>query len=156
MRVNPFGPWVDFHYSSIDIRGLRFKPKACFHVARVNQRIEFLDVVQTPLHFGGYRTWLVCGHCQSHVVQLFVDSHNSMYCRHCLKLSYESGNESKLHRDCRAARTIREKLDWMPSIEFIEQTRPKGMWHKKFNRLLAKHRQRTKQAVMMLRAEGWL
>ena len=155
-KTTPFPAWVDFHYCTIDIRGLPFKAKACFHIVLVNQQIEFLDVAQTPLHFGGYRTWLVCVHCQRRVVQLFADSHNGLFCRHCLRLRYESCNESKLHRDCRAARKIRARLDWPADYGFFQSSRPKGMHQTTFNRLKAIHYQRSKQAVMMLNRAGWL
>lgn len=155
-KTTPFPAWIDYDYNTIDIRQLKIKANTFWHIVRVNQKIEYLDVVQTPLHFGGYRTWLICRCCKKSVVQLFVDADNGIFCRHCLRLRYESCNESKLHRDCRAARKIRARLDWPADYGFFQSSRPKGMHQTAFNRLNATHYQRSKQAVMMLNRAGWL
>lgn len=87
---------------------------------------------------------------------LFITHRLQIACRHCIHAKYESELESKLHRDARAARTIRAKLGWELDYSFFNGRRPKGMHTKTFNRLVAIHNEKSAEVVFKLKAAGWL
>lgn len=66
----------------------------------------------TPLHLGGERRWLVCPKCRARRQSLFIAS-DTLVCRKCLHLKYESQSESVRYRNFRKADKIRAKLGWL-------------------------------------------
>jgi hypothetical protein len=53
----------------------------------------FVGLSKTPCHFGGLRLWFTCPNptCQKRVAILyFLPTNNSLFCRHCLHLTYPS------------------------------------------------------------------
>ncbi len=54
-------------------------------------------VSRTPCHYGGLRTWFVCGCCKKRAAKLFL-VHTHFYCRRCQKLPYKSQQMSKVDR----------------------------------------------------------
>lgn len=56
------------------------------------------DLVFTNCHFGGKRPWFVCP-CGRKVRALFIGGRdNEVYCRHCLRLTYQSTRETNYSR----------------------------------------------------------
>lgn len=114
-----------------------------------------IGVAKTALHYGGYRYWLKCDYCSRRVVELFITHKPQIACRHCIRAKYESELESKLHRDARAARTIRAKLGWDMDYTFYNSRRPKGMHKKTFDRLVAIHNEKSAVVVAKIKAAGF-
>jgi hypothetical protein len=151
---------LDTNYTSIDIRRLNLDFSGFgdydFLTFKHDGKEYQIGVAKTALHYGGYRYWLKCDYCGRRVVELLVTPIPQMVCRHCLKKRYESENESKLHRDARAARTIRAKLGWDMDYSFYNSRRPKGMHKKTFDRLVAIHNEKSAEVVSKIKAAGFM
>ena len=146
---------LETNFTSIDIRGMDLSEGCMMLTLKRDGRVFQIDVAKTPLHYGGFRHWLVCDYCNRRVVQLLITNRPQIACRHCLKKRYESENESKLHRDARAARTIRAKLGWDMDYTFYNSRRPKGMHKKTFDRLVAIHNEKSAVVVAKIKAAGF-
>ncbi len=55
---------------------------------------QTINLAKTPCHYGGYRTWFVCGGCSKRVTKLY-NGGKYFYCRKCYDLPYASQNEGK-------------------------------------------------------------
>lgn len=97
-----------------------------------------VDIVETPLHYGGHRRWLICGQCLSRRVALYIHD-SKLACRTCLGLRYGSQHEGERDRAFRRAEAIRERLGWMPGIAHPNGPKPHAMHRKTFQRLVAEH-----------------
>ena len=101
---------------------------------------EHVKVVHDPCRFGGTRPFLICPGvvngitCGRRVVKLY--SNGKYYlCRNCYRLKYSSQYEGSWDRSMTRANKIRERLggDW--GMESLLPPRPKGMWHRTYERL---------------------
>lgn len=97
-----------------------------------------VDIVETPLHYGGHRRWLVCGGCFSRRVALYIHD-SQLACRTCFGLRYGSQHEGARDRAFRRADAIRARLGWQAGIAHPNGTKPHGMHRKTFQRLVAEH-----------------
>jgi hypothetical protein len=107
----------------------------------------------TPGQFGGERPWFLCPyiHCDKRVKKLYIA--DRLGCRHCLKLSHQSKNESRSDRIVRKADNIRAKLGWRLGILYPEEAKPKGMHEKTYQRLLLKYCQFRSIAILAIADE---
>lgn len=97
-----------------------------------------VDIVETPLYYGGYRRWLICGQCLSRRVALYIHD-SKLACRTCLGLRYGSQHEGARDRAFRRVDAIRDRLGWIPGIAHPNGPKPHGMHRKTFQRLVAEH-----------------
>lgn len=107
--------------------------------------------------FGGERAWFLCPNmqCGKRVTKLYIA--HSLGCRHCLKLSHQSKNESYSDRMARRADKIRSRLGWQQGILYPEGDRPKGMHQQTFQRLLMRYRELRNIAIFAMADEfPWL
>lgn len=88
----------------------------------------------TPLHLGGERRWLVCPKCRARRQSLFIAS-DTLVCRKCLHLKYESQSESVRYRNFRKADKIRAKLGWLPGVLSPNGIKPPRMHQRTFEAL---------------------
>jgi hypothetical protein len=66
-------------------------------------------LTRTVPHYGGERTWFMCG-CGRRVSALFIRRQH-VACRHCLKLSYPSQNDScPINRQWRKIHKLEARL----------------------------------------------
>jgi len=52
---------------------------------------------RTSCHFGGYRLWFLCPRCDARAAILYLGT-DQFECRLCLRLTYQSQNESRVDR----------------------------------------------------------
>lgn len=101
---------------------------------------EDVAVMWEPCRFGGRRPYFLCpgaGHGQScgrRVLKLY-GAGVYFLCRHCHDLSYTSRNESDLDRAIRRADKAKMKLGGEVGMDAIIPGKPKGMWHRTYQRL---------------------
>jgi hypothetical protein len=107
----------------------------------------------TPAQFNGERMWFLCPnmHCGKRVAKLYIA--HRLGCRHCLKLSHQSKNESHMDRMARRADKLRVKLGWQEGILNPEGFRPKGMHLKTFERLVKRYRELRNIAIISIAEE---
>lgn len=56
-----------------------------------------ITLSKSECNYGDFRYWFHCPNCERRSAKLYFYNHLP-YCRHCLKLSYESNNRSKSYR----------------------------------------------------------
>lgn len=102
---------------------------------------EIVPIARLPCRFGGSRPYFLCpgvvkgSACGRRVVKLY-GADGYFLCRHCYRLGYASQREDALERTRRRAAHIRRQLGEDPAGGASFPTRPKGMWHRTFERLL--------------------
>lgn len=94
-----------------------------------------VELVHTPCHFGGERTWFLCPArgCGRRVAILYGGG--IFACRHCHQLVYESQREQPHYRALRRAQAIRTKLGGSVSMFEPFPEKPKGMQWRTYYRL---------------------
>jgi len=122
---------------------LELQYTACSH--EVNQRSpQVINIVRTPCHFGGTRPWFLCpgDQCGRRVAILYGP--NSMLCRYCWGIAYQSQREHQIQRMFRKLRSIEASYTGRPNQSAPkDRTRPKGMHNRTFERLQEKHQRLT-------------
>lgn len=111
----------------------------------------------TPGQFGGERVWFLCPNmqCGKRVTKLYIA--DSLGCRHCLRLSHQSKNESHMDRMARRADKLRVRLGWQEGILNPEGGRPKGMHQRTYEHLLKRYRELRNIAILAIADEfTWL
>jgi hypothetical protein len=101
------------------------------------QRKEYpVELVRTPCHYGGERTWFLCPArgCGRRVAVLYGGG--IFACRHCHQLVYESQREQFHYRALRRVQAIRMKLGGSGSMAEPFPSKPKGMHRRTYVRLL--------------------
>lgn len=104
---------------------------------------ETAHLVHVSCRFGGSRPYFICPGvmngvvCGRRVAKLHA-SGRYFLCRHCYRLSYASQSDDRLGRANRRRDTLRARLA-SKSGERNDRSfiapRPKGMWHRKYERL---------------------
>ena len=101
---------------------------------------EPIHVVRNPCRFGGTRPYFICPGvmngvvCGRRVVMLYAGS-NYYFCRHCYRLKYSSQYAGSWDRAMTRANKIRERLGGHWEMDSMLAPRPKGMWHRTYERL---------------------
>ena len=99
-------------------------------------------MVRVPCEFGGNRPYFLCPGvvngiaCGRRVIKLYGVGRYFL-CRHCYRLVYASQREDDMDRAVRRARKIRVRLGGAPARAPLFPERPKGMWWRTYERLLA-------------------
>lgn len=99
-------------------------------------RRHLLPVMWTPCRKGGERPWLYCFDCGCNVIKLYLGPTGRFACRTCCGLVYASQYESAPSRAQSKADRILARLGLSAGSAF-PFTRPKGMHHRTFERLLS-------------------
>lgn len=99
-----------------------------------------VQLAQSPCHYGGSRSWLVCPRygCGRRVLSLYLVG-DLFLCRHCHKLGYESQQVVQWDRLTLKADKIRDRLGWEAGILNGAGVRPKGMHWRTYWRLWSEH-----------------
>jgi len=94
---------------------------------------------RTICNFGGTRIWFLCPTtgCGRRVAILYQNE--GFACRRCHLLAYQSQREQIGHRAIRIAERIRKRLGWEPGVLSGDESKPKGMHKKTFEKLIRKH-----------------
>lgn len=101
----------------------------------VEQHVKFQT---TPCHYGGYRKWFTCPHCNRRVGVLY--GYGKLFlCRHCYALPYKSTLQSPLDRIIDKKHKLGERI-----FEYYEYGegfgKKKGMHWKKFRQSHLKYK----------------
>ena len=106
-----------------------------------------VDLEWTDCHYGGQRPWFQCPnrYCSKRVAILYIG--DSIGCRQCRGLVYESQRENECNRSSRAADKLRDRLGWKRGFLHGEGYRPKGMHRATFERLASSHQQVTQKTL---------
>ncbi len=101
-----------------------------------------VPIEQVACRFGGSRPYFRCPGvvngiaCGRRVVKLYAASRFYL-CRHCYRLTYSSQREEHHDRVQRRADRIRRRLGGEAGFEAPLPARPKGMWLRTYDRLIA-------------------
>lgn len=101
---------------------------------------EVVEILQVPCRLGGSRPYFTCPGlvngilCRRRVAKLY-GAGRWFLCRHCFRLAYASQREGALDRTRRRADKIRRRLGGQPGFLTRFPDRPKGMWHRTYERL---------------------
>jgi len=106
-----------------------------------------VDLEWTDCHYGGQRPWFQCPNscCGGRVAILYIG--DSIGCRQCQGLVYESQRENDCNRSSRAADKLRDRLGWKRGFLHGEGFRPKGMHRATFERLASSHQHASQHAL---------
>ena len=106
-----------------------------------------VDLEWTDCHYGGQRPWFQCPNrcCGKRIAIIYIGE--SIGCRQCRGLVYESQRESDCSRSSRAADKLRDRLGWKRGFLHGEGNRPKGMHRTTFERLSAMHHEVSQRAL---------
>jgi len=109
-----------------------------------------VDLEWTDCHYGGQRPWFQCPNrfCGKRVAILYIG--DSIGCRRCQGLVYESQRENNCSRSSRAADKLRDRLGWKRGFLHGEGYRPKGMHKTTFKRLALSHQQVTQKTLNVI------
>ncbi len=99
---------------------------------------EVVGLVRLPCQFGGERLYFICPgengtNCGRRAGKLYRAG-RLFLCRHCSNVTYISQCEDAGTRLRSKARKVLRRLDGDPS-DWLSAQRPKGMWHRTFDRL---------------------
>lgn len=98
---------------------------------------RLVEIEWTETRFSGRRPWFRCPACARRVAAMFIST--TVACRKCLGVRYPSQNESACDRAIRRLDFLREKLRWQPGFLNGPGSRPKGMHHRTYRRVLAEY-----------------
>jgi hypothetical protein len=106
-----------------------------------------VDLEWTDCHYGGQRPWFQCPnrYCSKRVAILYIG--DSIGCRQCRGLVYESQRENECNRSSRAADKLRDRLGWKRGFLHGKGYRPKGMHRATFERLASSHQHASQHAL---------
>lgn len=100
---------------------------------------QTVSLTQTECNYGGHRTYARCPgvvngrHCGRRVGKLFAGGRYFL-CRHCYNVAYTSQSEARYDRMLRRANKIRMALGGEPGTAHWIAPKPKGMWHRTYQR----------------------
>jgi hypothetical protein len=101
---------------------------------------ETVRIIRVPCRFGGGRPYFICPGvvngvpCGRRVAKLYGPGRYFL-CRHCYRLAHTSQSEDPWDRALRRANKIRQRLGGDPGMAAPFPQKPKGMWHRTYERL---------------------
>lgn len=101
--------------------------------------IETVGLTYEKCHHGGERPYFRCPGlingvaCHRRVVKLYLGG-KYFLCRHCYNLAYTSQSEERYDRMLRRANKLRMALGGQPGTANWIARKPKGMWHRTYQR----------------------
>jgi hypothetical protein len=101
---------------------------------------ETVRIVRVACRFGGARPYFICPGvvngiaCGRRVAKLH-GPRRYFLCRRCYRLAYASQSEGASDRTLRRANKIRQRLGGDPGTAAPFPPKPKGMWHRTYERL---------------------
>jgi hypothetical protein len=91
-----------------------------------------ITLAHTACAFGGSRQWFICPCCSRRVAVLILSA-GYVACRHCLNLTYASGNEDSIGGSWRKRNKYKAKMGGGDECLYIK---PKGMHWQTWEKLL--------------------
>ena len=104
-----------------------------------------VGITTSSYHYGNYRYWFNCPNCNKRVSVLYCAG---LYvCRHCINANYASQLMQPIDKLFRKVAKIRHRLQWQQGIAYGHGSRPKGMHHSTYARLVAEHDKLAQQII---------
>lgn len=99
--------------------------------------VQHVRLSWTQCGFGGRRPWFLCPveGCGKRVAKLYLGQRGYI-CRHCVGLKYRSQSEPAAERRISRANRIRLRLGGKPGFFRPPPARPRGMWHRTYDRCI--------------------
>jgi hypothetical protein len=100
---------------------------------------QYVPLTHIDCHYGGQRPYFSCPgvvngqHCGRRVGKLFSGG-RFFLCRHCYSIAYGSQSEDRHDRMLRRANKLRMALGGEPGTAHFIAWKPKGMWHRTYQR----------------------
>jgi hypothetical protein len=101
--------------------------------------IETIRLTHVDCNYGNKRPYFICPsvvngrHCGRRVGKLFSGGRYFL-CRHCYNVAYASQSEPRYDRMLRRANKLRMALGGEPGTAYWIAPKPKGMWHRTYQR----------------------
>lgn len=93
-----------------------------------------IQLTKTSCNYGSYRYWWLCPKCSKRVSVLYCAG---LYvCRHCIGANYGSQLQQPIDRSFSRLNSLRAKLGWQRGAIHGIGSRPKGMHHRTYNKLV--------------------
>ena len=98
-----------------------------------------VNLTYTDCHYGNKRPYFICPGvvngrpCYRRVGKLFSGG-KYFLCRHCYRIGYASQSEARHDRLLRRANKMRMALGGEPGTAYLIAPKPKGMWHRTYQR----------------------
>lgn len=106
---------------------------------------QTIQVSSLPCHYGGHRYYWHCPTCSKRVSVLYGAGRYA--CRHCIGANYHSQLIQPLDRLFERVSIIRARLGWQQGIAHGKGSRPHGMHHSTYDRLVSEHDQLTQKII---------
>jgi len=122
---------------------LRWPQVATMRADRYVLEVNFCNIVTpqyvhlswTFCHFGSYRPWMLCPHCQKRVARLFMGM-GGFFCRICVgNPPYESQLRNNKARIYLRAYRLRQRIGGGHPVRDPIPERPYRMWRKTYHRI---------------------
>jgi hypothetical protein len=122
-----------------DERGLNLSYRFRQHSDDWESVSQTLPIIRVDCNYGGTRPFFRCSgvvngrHCARRVGKVFLGSRYFL-CRHCYRLAYASQSEERYDRMLRRANKLRVALGGEAGTANWIAPKPKGMWHRTYER----------------------
>ena len=124
---------------SFDLGQLSLNYRVRIHCGDWEGIKQTIPLVWSDCNYGGQRPYFRCPgvvngiHCQRRVGKLFTGG-RFFLCRHCYSIGYTSQSEARYDRNLRRANHLRRALGGHAGTAHCIAPRPKGMWHRTYQR----------------------
>jgi hypothetical protein len=144
-------------FASISVVGLSDAVRLRYRVSadggparRIEERVA---LEHRPCRFGGQRTFFRCPRCVNLVLNLHLQR-GRFTCRVCARLTYGSRRERERDRHLRAANKLRRRLGGEEGALNSIAPRPRRMWRRTYDRMVAEIELR--ERIAMEELAGWM
>jgi hypothetical protein len=101
---------------------------------------QIVRLVHTVPNFGGKRWWMICPYLGKRVGKLYLPPNGDRYaCREAWRIAYQSQRDASRDRPFERIHKLQRKLGNLQSHDLCLR-RPKGMWHRTFERHFERYR----------------
>lgn len=122
---------------------LNIKPSAV--TLSYSHHSQTIQVSSLPCNYGGLRYYWHCPKCSKRVSVLYGAGEYA--CRHCIGANYHSQLIQPIDRLFERVSVIRQRLEWQQGIAHGKGSRPHGMHHSTYDRLVNEHDQLTAKII---------
>lgn len=144
-------------FASIGVHGgcenIRLSYSVCENSGESQRIEEHVALAYRPCRFGGQRPFFRCPRCGRDVAALHLRGARFV-CRTCGRLTYASRRERERDRNLRAANRLRGRLGGDAGALNPIAERPRRMWRRTYDRLVAEIERREGRAFEEL--AGWM
>lgn len=104
-----------------------------------------IEVSSTPCNYGGVRYWWHCQKCCRRAAVLYCAG--SYVCRHCIGANYQTQLIQPIDRLFKRVAVVRARLGWQQGIAHGKGSKPLGMHHSTYSKLVNEHDKLTQKII---------